>query len=279
VRTLALQDIAALAQRSADATQRVFQHTQAAAGRGDVSGDRLEAARLAALAAQAQLRSAQNDLATAQGELAALLGLPPGTAIRLAETPLPGSPPPADALFALASRNRTDLQALRAGYAAEEAAVHKAVLDQFPALGLTFNGERDSGGNLLLGPAVNFTLPLWNRNRGGIAVEQATRAALKAEYEARLFQARADIAAAVQGIALAMRQLASAREGLPHLQAYAEASRRAADRGDLSDETATAAEQALRDGMTQIAQAEQAIREQTIALELLTGTPREAWPR
>ena len=277
VRILALKNVLAIAQRSADATQSLFAHTQAAAGRGDVSGDRLETTRKTAHDAQTQKHGVQNDLATAKGQLAALLGLPPGTELRLAETPLPESPPPADALLALASRNRADLQALQAGYAAEEAAVHKAVLDQFPALGLTFNGERDSGGNLLLGPAINFTLPLWNRNRGGIAVEQATRAALNAEYEARLFQTRADIVSAEQGIVLATRQLADAREGLPRLQAYAEGARRAAARGDLSEETATAAEQALRDRLTQIAQAEQAIREQTIALELLTGTPREAW--
>ncbi|WP_067737631.1 TolC family protein [Novosphingobium naphthalenivorans] len=277
VRIQALGEQLALARQSADAAQWVFDRTQKAAARGDVSGSRLQAARIAALDANSKLRTAQQDLTTADSALSALLGLPPGSVPQLAPVPLPVTPLPADALFAIARENRTDLKALQAGYAAQEAAVHKAVLDQFPTLNLTVNTNRDSAGNTLFGPAIDFTLPLWNRNRGGIAVERATRAALKAEYEARLFQTRADIDAAEQGIALAFRQRADAESGLKRLRAYAEAARSAAERGDLSRETAVAAQQSLRDRLTLIAQSEQAIREQMIALELLTGTPREAW--
>ena len=168
---------------------------------------------------------------------------------------------------------------LRAGYDSQEVAVHKAILDQFPTLALTINANRDSAGNALLGPAVDFTLPLWNRNRGGIAVERATRDALKAEYDARLFQTRAEIAAAVGGIVVARNQRAGVLRDLPALQRFAAASRRAASRGDLAPATAETAEQALRDKQALLAQSEQDIAEQTIALELLTGTPKEDWPR
>lgn len=277
VRIEALDRQVALARQSAETSQWLLDRTQQAAARGDVAGDRLQTARVAALDAASKLRTAEQDLTTAQSSLSALLGLPPEDVPHLAPVPLPSEPPPTDTLFALARNNRTDLQALQAGYTAQEAAVHKAVLDQFPTLNLTVNANRDSAGNTLVGPAIDFTLPLWNRNRGGIAIERATRAALKAEYEARLFQTRADIAAAEQGIALAFRQRADAEQGLPKLQAYADASRSAAEHGDLSRETAIAAEQTLRDRLTLIAQSEQAIREQMIALELLTGTPREAW--
>jgi outer membrane protein TolC len=207
-----------------------------------------------------------------------LLGLPPATPLRLVPTALPAPPLDAEALFALARTRRTDLRALEAGYAAEEAAVHKAVLDQFPALGLTVNGNRDSAGNTLVGPAVNFTMPLWNRNRGGIAIERATRAALKAEYDARLFQTRAEIAAAVSGIMVARRQRDALLRDLPAATRFAEASRRAADRGDLALATAETAEQAARDKQVLLAQSEQDIFEQTIALELLTGAYKETWP-
>ncbi len=64
---------------------------------------------------------------------------------------------------------------------------------------------------------------------------------------------------------------------LPAAQRYAEATRRAAVRGDLPRATAETAEQALRDKQILLAQSEQAIAEQLIALELLTGTLREAW--
>jgi outer membrane protein TolC len=190
---------------------------------------------------------------------------------------LPAQPPATDTLFNLARQDRTDLRALQAGYQAQEATVHKAVLDQFPTLNLTINANRDSAGNFMAGPAVDFTLPLWNRNRGGIAVERATRAALKAEYDARLFETRAEIAAAEAGLAVAYRQLADSEAGLAQFQRYAEAAQRAAQQGDLSLETAQDAEQTLRDREIAITQSQEAIREQSIALELLTGTPREAW--
>ncbi len=279
VRILGLQKVVELARASRDTAESLLQRTERAATRGDISGDRLQSARLAALSAANTLRNAETNLAAAQTELNKLLGLLPGAELRLADIPLPTQPPSTDTLFNLAREDRTDLKALQAGYQAQEAAVHKAVLEQFPSLNLTINTNRDSAGNLMVGPAVDFTLPLWNRNRGGIAVERATRAALKAEYEARLFQTRAEIAAAEAGIAVAYRQLADAQTGLSQLRHYAEASQRASQRGDLSLETAQNAEQALRDREIAIAQSQEAIREQSIALELLTGTPREAWTR
>ena len=44
-------------------------------------------------------------------------------------------------LFAIAQTNRTDLKALAAGYASQEAAVRKAIIDQFPTLALTVTGQ------------------------------------------------------------------------------------------------------------------------------------------
>jgi outer membrane protein TolC len=276
-RIVGLQKIVELAGASHDTTESLLQRIEQAATRGDVSGDRLQSARVAALTAANTLRNAETSIAAARTELNKLLGLLPGTELRLAQVTPPVQPPPTEALFDLARQDRTDLQALQAGYEAQEATVHKAVLDQFPTLNLTINANRDSAGNLMVGPAVDFTLPLWNRNRGGIAVERATRAALKAEYEARLFKTRAEIAAAEAGLVVAYRQLADSEAGLAQFQHYAEAAQRAAQRGDLSLETAQNAEQTLRDREIAITQSEEAIREQSIALELLTGTPREAW--
>lgn len=278
VRVLSLQAIVAMAETSRDAAQSLLDRVGRAALRGDVAGDGLQAARLAAAAANEALQVAARDRATAQGELRRLLGLPPDVRLSLAE-PAPLVPEPsAETLLALARDNRTDLAALRAGYAAQEATVHRAVLEQFPNLGLTLNTQRDSAGNLLAGPAVDFTLPLWNRNRGVIAVQRATRQALRAEYDARLFQTRADIAAAIAGITMARQRRSEVLADLPRLEGFAAASRRAAARGDVSRQTAETAEQALRDRQMQLAQARQDQEEQMIALELLSGTPRAAWP-
>lgn len=275
----ALERSEALARASRDSAQSILDRMLRAAGRGDILPDRVQGARVAAFDAGDRLRMVEKELAAARFELARLIGLPPGFALRLASTGVAAPVPSAVYLYAVALRERTDLQALRAGYAAQEAAVHKAVLDQFPTLDLSVNGARDTGGNLTIGPSVAFTLPLWNRNRGGIAVAAATRAALKAEYEARLFQARAEIAAAVDALRVLRGQREAILRGLPALQRFARANRRAADRGDLPLVTAITAEQSLRDQQILLAQAERDMAEQAIALELLTGVPREAWPQ
>jgi outer membrane protein TolC len=276
-RIVSLERAEMLARAARDDAQSILDRMLRAAGRGDILPDQVQAARIAAFDAADRLRTTERDLATAQSELRRLIGLPPGFPLRLA--PITPAAPLLDAapLFAIAVRERADLQALRAGYAAQEAAVHKAVLDQFPTLDLSINGARDTGGNTTLGPSVAFTLPLWNRNRGGIAIARATRAALRAEYEARLFRTRAEIAAAVESLRILGRQRAAILRDLPALERFAAANRRAADRGDLALATAITAEQALRDKQILLAQAERDIAEQMIALELLTGAPQEAW--
>jgi outer membrane protein TolC len=276
-RIVALQRQVGIDEASRAAAQTGLDRMLRAAGRGDMAGDAVQGARIAMADADERLRTDEQQLAAARGTLHQLVGFPPDRTIRLAEMLLPAPPPDPAALFALARHERLDLQALEAGYAAQEAAVHKAVLDQFPTLDLSINPARDTAGNVTIGPSVSFTLPLWNRNRGGIAIEQATRAALRAEYDSRLFQARAEIAAAVDSLRLLWRQRQAALATLPALERFAAASRRAASRGDLAEATAVVAEQTLRDRRSQLVQAERDIAEQTIALELLTGVPREVW--
>lgn len=277
VRVLELRRALDNARISAEASEGLLSRYLRAAGRGDIAPDQVQSSRLAALDAASNLRGVEASLGAAEFELHRLLGLPPGHVLMLVPMALPDPVPATVDLFALAKANRTDLAALRAGYDAQEAAVHKAVLDQFPALDLTINGSRDTGTNKLLGPAISFTLPLWNRNRGGIAIERATREALSAEYEARLFQTRADIAAAVNGLRIARAQHDKLVAEMPAIESFAAASRKAARRGDLADATAEIAEQTLRDRQLLLIQSEQAISEQAIALELLVGAPQEAW--
>lgn len=259
------------------AAQSLLGRNLRAAARGDVASTSVEAVRTDAVATADKLRTAEHDLDAARLELVKLLGLAPETQLRLA--PSVDTAPALDPtmLTRIALDNRLDLQALRAGYDAQEAAVHKAILDQFPSLALNLNFTRDTGGNNILGPTVDFTLPLWNRNRGGIAVERATREQLKAEYDARLFQTRADIAAAASAVSLARRQRDAVRAQLPELDRLARVSRAAAARGDVSRATAETAEGALRDKRVELATADQTIDEAMIALELLTGVPREDW--
>jgi outer membrane protein TolC len=277
VRIRRLEAAIVLLKVGAGGAQSLLDRNLRAAARGDVASSNVQAARADAVASQDKLLTTERDLDAARLELVKLLGLPPQIVLRLA--PSVDTNPALDPtkLTQIALDNRADLQALREGYDAQEAAVHKAILDQFPSLALNLNFTRDTSGNNILGPTVDFTLPLWNRNRGGIAVERATREQLKAEYDARLFQTRADIAAAASAVTVARRQRDAIRVQLPELERLAKVSRAAATRGDVSRATAEAAEGTLGDKRVELATANQTIDEAMIALELLTGVPREDW--
>ncbi|MBS0477966.1 MAG: TolC family protein [Proteobacteria bacterium] len=279
VRVLALTQQLAIARETAASAELLFAAAERAAGRGDIAAAELDTRRQALLDASDKARTADRDLAAARGELDKTLGLPPDFELRLAGAAASPVPPDSATLVAQAIDRRLDLQALRAGYGVAEADLHKAVLEQFPNLSLTIAGARDTANNYTLGPAIGFSLPLWNRNRGNIAIATATREQLKAEYEARLFQTRAEIDSAVKAVAALRRQRAELAGQMPALQRYADATARAAKRGDLSPATAATAEQSVRDRRLALLQIDQQIAEQTIALELLSGGPSEGWTK
>lgn len=278
IRIVALTQQLAIARTSAETAQRLFEASSRAAGRGDISGADLDSRRQALVDASNKARVAEHDLVAARSDLNKQLGLPPDAQLSIAPAPTPRVPPPADEIVRKAIVDRLDLQALRAGYDVAEAGLHIAVLEQFPNLSVALAGARDTANNWTIGPQVSFTLPLWNRNRGNIAIASATREQLKAEYEARLFQTRAEIAAAIAGISAARLQRDDLSRQLPALERYADATLRAAHRGDLSLATADAAAQAVRDRQLALDQLDQQIAEQTIALELLSGGLSQGWP-
>ena len=278
-RVLALIKQLELGRVSVASAESLLARTQNAVGRGDVAGADADTRRLAALDASDKLRLLERDLTAAQLELNKTLGLPPGAVLHLAPIGDPIAPPVAEMLSKRAVAERLDLAALRAGYDAAESVVHKAVLDQFPNLSLTLIGARDTAGNYTAGPQIGFTLPFFNRNRGGIALAQASRAQLQAEYDARLFQTRAEIATTVATLRTIRRQQAQIRSALPPLERFVAASARAARRGDLARATAETAAQTLRDRHATLLMLDQSAAEATIALELLSGAPSETWSR
>jgi cobalt-zinc-cadmium efflux system outer membrane protein len=252
------------------ALSRVLQ----AASRGDLKADEVETRRLAALEASDKLAQARKDLGGARLDLNKLLGLPPRAELSIAfAAPSPTPAETAEALFNQARTQRLDLKALRAGYESQNAEVRKAIYDQFPSFQLTINRAKDTAGTQTVGPAINFTLPLWNRNRGGIRIAEATREQLRAEYAARVFAARADIAELVETLALAQRQRAETEGQIAPILHVADATAAAAARGDVAQAAADTARQTLRDKQAALAALDQSIAEQTISLELATGGP------
>lgn len=252
--------------------------TLRATARGDLKTSDLEARRIAAADTADRARSAQRDLAAARLDLNRLVGLPPSFELAIAATPAEAGPIASpDALFEIAKISRLDLAALSAGYASQEAAVRLAILDQYPRLGLTLNRARDTGGVQTLGPAVTFDLPLWNRNRGGVGVAEATREQLRAEYEARLTATQSDLAALVSALRLGLRQRSEVAAQVEPLRLYVRTVEAAARRGDLTPSLADTARQSLTDKEMALAMLEQSLAEQRTALELAVGSLEETW--
>lgn len=270
-----LQQVDTLSQQvSATATQLLAQ-VQEAAARGDLKADDLQAQRAAGLDATLRATAARKELLATRLALNRVLGLRPDTTLALAEPesrPLPARPAMAE-LFTAARRQRLDLQALSEGYAGQEAGLKRAVLGQYPRVGLTLNRNRDTSAVHSWGPAVNLDLPLWNRNRGEIAQAAAGRDLLRAEFAARLHQTRADIVALASALDEDEQALVPARAEAAALGSLAAAYAAAAVRGDLGRSVVEAARLAAIDKQITVLGLEQSCTEQRIALALLTGDP------
>jgi outer membrane protein TolC len=264
---------ARLADEAAVAARRLLASIVQASARGDLKGDDLQAQRAVGVDATLRAAAVHKDVESTRLELNRVLGLTPDTKLALAP-PQPGATASGQslgALFAAARSQRLDLRALEEGYAGQEAALHRAALGQYPHVAITLNRARDTTPVNTWGPAVNLDLPLWNRNRGGIALAAAGREVLRAEYAARLHQTRADIAtllAALGSDQLALDALRSEADAVAALSARYEA---AAQRGDLARSAVDAVRLAAIDKQIAILGLEQSCDEQRIALALLTG--------
>lgn len=177
------------------------------------------------------LQSARTNLASLdQRQLArrhrlnALLGLTPDAAVPLAAAPdLPPFDPAAiRAGLPTLPERRPDLIALRLAYAAQEETVRQQVLTQFPDLVLGGGVNSDNSSVINGGPQVSIGLPIFDRNQGNIAIAQATRAQLNAEYSARLGTTIGEVGALLSEMEQISAQLAIVRRDLPAARLAAE---------------------------------------------------------
>ena len=268
------QKAAELADESAVSAERILTLTLAAAERRDLKGEDVEVRRISAADTRIRASATARDAQATRLELNRLLGLTPGEKLAIAEpTSLaPWSSPDPEALFQTARTQRLDLQALARGYASQEAALHRAILGQYPRLGITVTRVRDTSNVHTLGPSVNFDLPIWNRNRGTIGIAKANRSRLRTEFAARLHQTRADIAALVAAINRDELARASVAAGMDDLERVAVSYRAAALRGDVTLPAADAIRGAQIDKQIALLGLEQSCAEERIGLALATGS-------
>ena len=219
----------------ADQLALVAERSQRALMRHDVTLDRSGADTAALALVRRQQGIADRDAITAEHALHALLGLAPNADLTLQ----PLGPPriPARAVVAAAADRlpalRPDLRALREGYRSEEAQMRIAVLSQFPNVAVGITRTRDVSDVHTMGGTVSLTLPIFDGSRGDVAIQHATREQLRAEYQARLDRATADVWKLWDEIQQLRSELDDLDEHLPRLQEGAGNSQRGYVAGDL----------------------------------------------
>lgn len=169
-------------------------------------------------------------------QIDALLGLKPGTRVRLRGTAQLRALSPRRFRAALGAlpRRRPDLLALRAGYHSAEQKLRMQILRQFPMIGVGVkHAEAADDAVHTVGLDVSLTLPLFNRNRGAIAIARASRA-----YLYRLYQSRVDNAAnqadqLFDAARIMRRQLRAARTHLKRLLRTEKVAHASYEHGDL----------------------------------------------
>ena len=230
---------AAVLRRVRDQARDRAARTHAAMLRGDISGPTAGTDLAVQLDAQALLATAEHDAAKARLDLNALLDLKPDVRVPLTPGRVPATydaAARATAAGRLADR-RPDLLALKAGYAAQNAKLRQAILAQFPLMNVSGNHASDNSGVTSNGGAATFALPIFNGGRGQIAIEKATREQLHEEYQARLDQTEAEVAADQAELSSAGRAVADLEVSVPRLEALADQASAAYRRGDIDSAT------------------------------------------
>lgn len=210
----------------------------------------------------------------AEHDLRLLLGLAPDAPLDLIGEPFQASPTPDQVDVALASlpQRRPDLLALQAGYKAQEATLRGAIRAQFPALSFGVDRQNDNSGVGSHGINIGFTLPLFDRNRGNIAIEKATRQQLKDDYENRVLTTRNDIRQLMLDQDTLARQHEQSQSHAKHLDDALHAAESAWQKGLLDWPTyLSIRSNALNADMDDIAARDQQ-SQQAIALETLLGS-------
>jgi outer membrane protein, heavy metal efflux system len=233
----ALARLRAVLNRQRRLLARVYREDQALLAHRELTVGEVTADVTAWNAAEARWRSFELKDNQVRHELNELLGLSPDARLALrgaAREPFLTSDEYAAALAALA-RRRPDLLALQAGYDSEEAQLREAILAQFPLIEAGVTQARSAEeGIQTVGFEVTLTLPLFDRNRGPIAVGRASRAYLHQAYQASLDETTSQTDQVWKAVRIMRRELESLDQRLAGLERAAAAAKASLGRGSLT---------------------------------------------
>jgi outer membrane protein TolC len=251
-----------------------YQGVKAALAQGNATLDAAGADLVALQDAQRQLNDLERQARRNRVDLNRLLGLAPDAELRLVGG---AALPPLDAARIKASlpqlgHRRPDLLALQAGYRSQEERFRAAVLAQFPALNVGLTRARDTGNLYTQGIGITLSLPIFDGNRGNVAIERATRQQLRDEYQLRLDNAAAEVYALLGDQALLEQQRADVKAALGTMEQAAASAAAALDAGNMSELAYAGVQSSLLAKRLEAATLEQRILEQRIAILTLTGS-------
>ena len=274
VKLNALAQSTALLDEQRDLLQPRLDRTRLAVERGLVASDVATPQLTALQDVQRQRNDLERQVNQARHDLNALLGLAPDVVVTLVGAPdlpvLDGGQ--VGQALADAGRRRPDLLALQAGYAAEDDRYRGALRAQFPAITVGPNRARDTSDVNTVGFSFGIALPLFNRNRGNIAIELATREKLRLEYQQRLDTTAGEAHRLLAEDAILERQRVGIDAAIADLAQVADRARTAFTARSIDALTLTNAEAALLAKRLERVAIEQARWEQAIALQALVGT-------
>ena len=216
--------------------EKRYQHSSGAVEQGDANLADSASDLMPLLDAHSQANIFMHDLNDKSSQLAQLLGVE-NTIPILAEdlsNPTVLSAPDLHQGLALLEQSRPDLLALQQGYAAQEESVRSAILAQFPALTIGITSAKDTGGLKTQGFNIGISLPLFNANRGNIAIERASRALLSLEYQKRLMDTQSAVVKLWQAKQLFAQQQVVLHEHLASINTLFTRAQLAYQQGDLS---------------------------------------------
>lgn len=256
-----------------------YNRDRAAMQRGDETAGTV-AADLNALAdADTTLRQLQTEVNLNGHSLNALLGLDPNAHLHLiGPIAMPAlSQSDYDKAIATLPQHRADLLALQAGYRSQEETLREAILAQFPALSAGVELERDPvEGVNAFGPRVSLSLPIFNRNRGQVAIQQATRAVLRQTYQARLDAAQSQADQVWQASRILSAQIKDLDAQLPELAKTAAAARQSMRRYNLDAPLYVTLESNLLTKRAEAIRLQASLESARSALRTLLGLPFES---
>src|SRR5579863_3187739 len=186
------------------AMQARYDAERAALKSGDIAFDSLSVDLAALQDVQTRADALAQDENNACGALNGVLGLSPGVRLELLAPEQPSAIPPARIEAALADlpHRRPDLVALQYGYTAQDKEVRRAVLAQFPSIGIGINRASDTSSVRTTGFSLSLNFPFIFGGPKQVHAAEAERDALWQAYQQRLDETGTEVRLTVADLAI-----------------------------------------------------------------------------